>query len=258
MEFENMINTIQLGDCYEIIKQIPDKSVDLVIIDPPYSFCTGGKHTGLFRTRETRYHDQIEEHNLDKNIDLSILNELDRIMKKVNIYIWCNKEQIHQYLNHYENDNIKFEIIIWNKINPIPTVNNKYLSDKEYCLFFKEKGVLLGGSVETKKTVYQTSLNVRDKEMFLHPTIKPLPIIKNLIINSSNENDIVFDCFCGSGTTCLGAKELNRRYIGIEIDKKFYKIATDRLDGVLANGQMSIMFNEDGEVLNNGTKSNDN
>ena len=171
---------------------------------------------------------------------MEILNELDRVMKKINIYIWCNKEQILQYLEHYKQH--KFEMLIWNKTNPIPTVNNKYLSDKEYCLYFKEAGVLLNGNVETKKTVYRTPLNVKDKEKFKHPTIKPLKIIKNLIINSSNEGDIVLDCFSGSGTTCVAAKELNRQYIGIEIDPEYHKISIDRLDGILANGQTSIFI----------------
>lgn len=193
MKFEDMLNTITLGDSYKLIKDIPDNSVDLVVIDPPYKFCKGGKHTGLFKTRLTRYYDEIEDKKLNTNIDLSILDELDRVMKKVNIYIWCNKEQIYQYLEHYKN--CIFEAIIWNKINPIPMINNTYLTDKEYCLYFRESGVLLNGNIDTKKTVYQTPLNVSDKRKYKHPTIKPLEIIKNIIINSSNKNDIVLDCF---------------------------------------------------------------
>ena len=238
MKFEEMLNTITLGDSYKLIKEIPDKSIDLVIIDPPYNFCKGGKHTGLFKERKTRHHDEIEEKNLTNNINLKILDEIDRVMKRINIYIWCNKEQILQYLEHYRTQ--KFEILIWNKTNPIPTVNNKYLSDKEYCLYFKDTGVLLNGNAETKKTVYQTSLNVKDKEKYIHPTIKPLNIIKNLIINSSKEGDIVLDCFSGSGTTCVAAKELNRNFIGIEIDPEYHKISLDRLNGILANGQLSF------------------
>lgn len=237
-DIDKFLNKITLGDSYKLIKEIPDNSIDLVVIDPPYNFCTGGKHTGLFKERTTRYHDEIEEKGLDNNIDLKILNELDRIIKKINIYIWCNKEQILQYLEHYKEQ--KFEMLIWNKINPIPTVNNKYLSDKEYCLYFKEPGVLLNGSVETKKTVYSTSLNVKDKEKYKHPTIKPLSIIKNLIINSSNKDDIVLDCFSGSGTTCVAAKELSRHFIGIEIDPEYYKISVDRLNGITADGQISF------------------
>ena len=92
MKFEEMTNTIILGDSYELIKDIPDKSIDLVIIDPPYNFATGGRHTGIFKERKTVYHDEIRNKNLDNNIDLTILSELNRVMKKTNIYIWCNME----------------------------------------------------------------------------------------------------------------------------------------------------------------------
>lgn len=253
MDFKDMLNTITLGDSYKLIKNIPDRSIDLVIIDPPYNFCTEGKHTGLFKERKTRYHDEIENKGLNGNIDLSILEELDRIMKKINIYIWCNKEQIYQYMEHYLTKRCKFEIIIWNKNNPIPTVNNKYLSDKEYCLYFKEGGVILNGTVETKKTVYRSNLNVKDKENYKHPTIKPLSIIKNFIINSSDKGDIVLDCFSGSGTTCVAAKKLGRQFIGIEIDPEYHKISLDRLKGILANGQISF-----DTIIERGRQKNDN
>ena len=83
-------------------------------------------------------------------------------------------------------------------------------------------------------------MNKKDKEKYKHPTIKPLPLIKKLIINSSNKGDIVLDCFSGSGTTCAAAKELERQFIGIEIDPEYHKISIDRLNGILANGQMSF------------------
>lgn len=135
-----------------------------------------------------------------------------------------------------------FEIIIWNKTNITPLCGNKYLTDKEYCLFFREKGVPILGSYDTKKTVYISSANRDDKDKFEHPTIKPMQIIKNLIINSSNENDIVLDCFAGSGTTLVAAKDLGRHYIGFEIDKKWYDIAKNRLNKVDANGQMNMFL----------------
>ena len=104
----------------------------------------------------------------------------------------------------------------------------------------REKGCELYGTYETKKKYWITGINQADKELYKHPTIKPLNIIKNLIINSTKENDIVLDCFCGSGTTCVAAKELGRKYIGIEIDLEYYKIAIDRLNGIDAKGQTSI------------------
>lgn len=239
------IDNIYNEDCYKAIKDIPDKSVDLIVTDPPYEWQRGGEMTGLFRkgvsSRKFMY--QIENSKIDKGIDWNILDEFVRVLKKINIYIWCNKDQLYKYMEYFVGKKqCYFEIIIWNKTNITPLCGNKYLTDKEYCLFFREKGVPILGSYDTKKTVYISSANRDDKDKFEHPTIKPMQIIKNLIINSSNENDIVLDCFAGSGTTLVAAKDLGRHYIGFEIDKKWYDIAKNRLNKVDANGQMNMFL----------------
>ena len=159
-------------------------------------------------------------------------------MKKTNIYIFCNKNQLPKYLEFYKDKN--FDVLVWNKTNPIPTVNNKYLSDLEYIVFAKEDGVKMYNTYETSSKLFQTTVNKSDKDKYKHPTIKPLKIIKNLIVNSSNKGDIVLDCFSGSGTTCVAAKELGRQFIGIEIDPEYHRISLDRLQGILANGQISF------------------
>lgn len=239
------IDNIYNEDCYKAIKDIPDKSVDLIVTDPPYEWQRGGEMTGLFRkgvsSRKFMY--QIENSKIDKGIDWNILDEFVRVLKKINIYIWCNKDQLYKYMEYFVGKKqCYFEIIIWNKTNITPLCGNKYLTDKEYCLFFREKGVPILGSYDTKKTVYISSANRDDKDKFEHPTIKPMQIIKNLIINSSNENDIVLDCFAGSGTTLVAAKDLGRHYIGFEIDKKWYDIAKNRLNKVDASGQMNMFL----------------
>ncbi len=241
MKFEDMLNKITLGDSYMLIKNIPDNSIDLIIIDPPYEISTGVHSSGFLKGRkELDSTKQIFNKKLDVGINNEILKELNRIMKKTNIYIWCNKKQLYQYLDFYNKENIQLEVIIWNKYNCLPLTNNTYLPDKEYCLYFKEKGICLNTTYETAKTVYEIPINISDKKKFKHPTIKPINIIKNLIINSSNKEDIVLDCFSGSGTTCVAAKELERQFIGIEIDPEYHRISVDRLNGVLANGQISV------------------
>ena len=122
---------------------------------------------------------------------------------------------------------------------------NKYLTDKEYCLFFREKGVKILGTYETKKTVYVSSVNSEDKNEYLHPNCKPMNIIKNLIINSSEEKQIILDTFMGSGTTAVAAKELGRNFIGFELDKQYYEIACNRVNGINASGQTSIFTDFD-------------
>jgi len=238
------INKIHLGDSYELIKQIPDKSVDLVIIDPPYEMDEHGGG-GAFGNNNRPYQDEVD--TLAYGIKDDILIELVRVMKATNIYIFCNKNQIRQYLNFFANCNI--DILVWNKTNPIPRCNNKYLSDIEYIIFARDKGVLMGNSYETSSKLYQSSINKDDKFHFEHISIKPLPLVKNYIINSSKENDVVLDCFSGSGTTCVAAKELNRRFIGIEIDPRYHNISIDRLNGITTSGQTSIFTDFESESL---------
>ena len=122
-----------------------------------------------------------------------------------------------------------YNIISWHKTNPVPACGNKYLTDTEYILFFRERGVKVYGSYETKKTWYATPLNVADKKKYNHPTIKPVNILQNFIINSSKEGELVLDPFMGVGSTGVACKHLGRDFVGIEIDKTYYDTAVERI-----------------------------
>ena len=256
-------NNIYCGDCYELIKLVPDKSIDLVITDPPYEFVMGGKgHSelgsrkynnkgeiyaldtditkknigtgytsggGCFGTKKRAYHSQLaptdvsearkkyEEyvalHGKDeeserlrvianaidnrentsfisKGFDNSILDELCRVMKKINIYIWCNKNQLRQIIDYFDDKGCFIDLLTWNKTNPIPTCNNTYLSDIEYCVFAREQGVKVYGTVATKSKWFTSPCNVDDKKKYNHPTIKPLERIKQYVINSSQRGGL--------------------------------------------------------------------
>ncbi len=234
------LNTIHLGDSYKLIKNIPDKSIDLIITDPPYEIETIGGNTNIGTSLKNNMLKQLNQLNITDGIDYSLLEEYVRVMKKINIYIWCNKKQILEYLKFFvEKYNCSFEIMTWCKTNPTPLCGGNYLIDKEFCLYFR-KGVKLNTTFETAFTYWVLPKNIYDKNKFWHPTIKPLEIIKKLIINSSNKNDVILDTFCGSGTTCVACKETGRRFIGMEIDPEYHKIAVDRLNGINANGQTSI------------------
>ena len=238
------LNSIYNEDSYEAIKKIPDKSIDLIIIDPPYLI----ENTNSGKTNElgksiANVNQQIEERReiLANGITNEFLQSMLRVQDKINIYIWCNHKQIPQYIDFYVNKHkCLFDILIWYKTNAIPLFSNKYMTDKEYCLYFRKNGYCNPKTYEDGKTIMFDSINVNDKKNYLHPTIKPLEMIKKLIRNSSKENDIVADFFLGSGTTCVAAKELGRRYIGFEIDEQYYKIAKDRMNGINTNGQTSI------------------
>lgn len=213
-------------DCLEGLRSLPDKSIDLVVTDPPYEITTSV--AGIYKQKDKQY---VKELNSIKDgFDQQILDELCRVMKKINIYLWCSQKQILPLLKYFvEEKKCNYNIITWHKTNPVPACGNKYLTDTEYCLFFREKGVKIYGEFKTKFTYYVTPLNQKDKKLWGHPTIKPIDIIKNLIVNSSQENDIVLDPFVGSGTTAVASRDLKRRYIAYELDPSYYEICLERL-----------------------------
>lgn len=218
------INNIYNMDCMEGIKLLDDKSVDLVIIDPPYKL-------NLNKVKNTTTFNNYANELLDlkDGFDLKVLDLLIQKMKKINIYIYCSKRQVQELLEYFMKKGCNYEVLTWHKLNPSPLTNNNYLPDTEYIIFAREKGVKLYGSYNTKRKFYLSGTNHTDKKKYKHPTIKPLPLIENHIINSSKEGELILDCFAGSGTTLVGAINKNRNFIGFEINEKYYKISKQRI-----------------------------
>lgn len=225
-------NNIYQVDSYKAIKDIPDKSIDCIYTDIPYLIDSGGGGSSELAKRilKINFEDILDIRN---GIDYAIFEDFYRVMKKVNIFIWCSKMQLQDIINWWlGKENVNFEILVWCKSNPTPATNNVWLPDIEYCLYFREKGVSLNNGYDLKSKWYLSPINKLDKDQYDHPTIKPLELVKRHLLHTTQEGDIVFDPFLGSGTTCVAAKELGRRYIGFEINEKYYKIAKDRLDGL--------------------------
>lgn len=211
-------------DCLTYIKKLKSNIIDLVVTDPPYVIDTSGG--GIYNKRD--YQKSLKE--IDNGFSEEILDELCRVMKKINIYLFCSQKQILPLLNYFvDKKKCNFNILTWHKTNPVPACGNKYLTDTEFILFFREKGVKIYGEYATKKTYYVTPLNTSDKSLYNHPTPKPVSILSNLIINSSKENDIILDPFMGSGSTGEACKITKRNFLGIEINKDYYKTSKRRL-----------------------------
>ena len=226
------LNRIYNMDCLEGLKQIPDNSIDLVVTDPPYEIQTSG--AGIYKQPDKQY---VKELNLMKDgFSPEILDELCRVLKKINIYLFCSQKQIIPLLDYFVKEKgCNWNLLTWHKTNPVPACNNKYLTDTEFILFFREKGVKIYGEFKTKFTYYVTPLNQKDKKLYKHPTIKPLEIVENLIVNSSREGDTILDPFVGSGTTAVASKKLKRNYIGFEISEEYCKIAEKRISETTSN-----------------------
>lgn len=225
---------LKCGDCLKLIKDIPDNSVHLGILDPPYDVDVNHDGGKLYHNKGfDKSNVELVESKIDNGYDIvSLGKELFRVMPHINAYFFCNKKQIPDYFNFYVNEHkCLFEIIIWNKGNALPTYNGKYLTDNEYCLYFFEPSHKLchPNSYEDAKTLFVSPINNKDKEKYKHPTIKPIRLIEKLVRNSSNENEVVLDCFMGSGTTGVACVNENRNFIGMEIDKEYFDIAKKRI-----------------------------
>ena len=219
---------ILYGDAYKLIKEIPNKSVDLIYTDVPYLYKNGGGGNSEISKRIIAKNQSIKD--ISNGIDYSILDEFKRVLKKLNLFIWCSKMQIIDILNYFADYN--FEILVWCKTNPQPSTNNVWLPDVEYCLYFREKGVRLNDGYDLKSKWYLGAINQRDKKLYNHPTIKPLDLVERHIKETTQVGGVVLDAFLGSGTTAVACKELERNFIGFEINKAYYEIAVDRLKGV--------------------------
>ena len=232
------LDTIYNEDCLTGMQRIPDGSVDCIICDPPYVLENQGG--GFWSKNEdptvNHYNARGTRKGMDKlgdikdGFDNAILDEMCRVMKKINIYIFCSQKQIQRYLEYFVNGKgCNWNLISWHKTNPIPACGNKYLNDTEYIMFFREKGVKLYGSYETKRTFYTTLRNQEDNVRYHHPTVKPLHIVQNFVGNSSMEGDIILDPFLGSGTTAVAALREKRHFIGFELNRDYYDIALRRI-----------------------------
>ena len=123
--------------------------------------------------------------------------------------------------------------MVWAKTNPTPATNGCWLPDLEYCLVFKEEGKhKYNDGYNLKSKWYQSPINKSDKDLFEHPTIKPLEYVKRHLQHACGKDFVVLDTFLGSGTTAVACKELGLNYIGFEKEPKYYEIAVNRLKGL--------------------------
>ena len=207
------------ADCLDIMKEMDDNSVDFTLTDIPYD-AVNRDSNGL--------------RNLDKgNADI-ITFDLDEFLKQVyrvtsnSICIFCGKEQFSQIYQFFVNiGKGTVRPIIWEKTNPSP-MNGQYiyLSGVEMGVWYKKQGAKTFNA-HCKNSVFHYP-NGRSK---LHPTEKNHDLLRDLIQDNSNERQVIFDPCCGSVAHCLVAEELNRKYIGIELDDKYFNIAADRMKG---------------------------
>lgn len=228
------MNNIKLinGDAIELMKRMNDESVDMIATDPPYKVTARGNagNSGGMMQKKLCMQGKIFKHNGIKPVEY--IPEFYRILKDgSHCYIMTNHVNLQEILNVATDCGFKFiKSLIWNKGNKI--MGQYYMSQFEYILFFRKgKGKKINKcgtadilNIPNKKTKGEDGKNIHDTE-------KPVELMKVLIENSTQENEVVLDPFVGVGSTALACKELNRNFIGFELDENYYSIAHNRING---------------------------
>ena len=207
---------IACGDCLELMRDIPDKSIDLIVTDPPYGKKADKGTNGFGTSKNRRYQGGWDNQRPDKQV----FDEMFRISKNLIIFganYFCD---MLPFSNHW---------IFWDKKGDISFKNPFADGELIYTTF----------TSPIKKVVFKQQGFITDsKDKRYHPTQKPSELIQMLIEQYSNKGDLVLDPFLGSGTTAVACVNTGRHYIGFELDPQYYDIACKRLDEVegVANG----------------------
>lgn len=226
-----MINLMQ-GDCLERMREIESGSVDMVLTDPPYEL-SKSKGGGMMGKGGRKFMQEVKADGMIDGINTSMfldscLSLFDKKQKFCGVFT-CSTKQLIEYILWAEKNKLQYGVGVWHKTNPAPLCNCKYLNDVEYWIYIKGNKSKILGSYKSKSMVYTSQINKKDKKLYNHPTIKPVEILEKFLTNHTVEGATVLDPFMGSGSTGVAAKNLNRKSIGIELDKTYFNIAKQRI-----------------------------
>ena len=254
MEIKDLENKIINADCMDILKQLPDKCIDLVLTDCPYKIISGGCTTGIYENK--RYdttsgvlaigcgrcakkwetvgqldenYKNIKSGKMFDNNEIKFedwLPEIYRVLKdNTHCYIMVNGRNLAELQKQAEKVGFKYQnLLVWEKGNATP--NKFYLNACEFILMLRKGGERWINNMGTK-TILKVPNIIGGK---IHPTEKPVSLMRVLIENSTKKDEIILDPFAGSSPVAIACKQLNRKYICIELDEKYYEASVKRLE----------------------------
>lgn len=254
-----MENKIYCMDCIEGLRKIQDNSIDCLITDPPFNISEEGKDISR-KSLSSKFHkrnsnikkdfgdwDRLPEREYKNFIELWF-NEVNRVLKEgAWVFIFFSKERIGYFTDPldgiFQLHGYKTRTVIsWHKTNPVPSFRKmNFLSSCEFCVVgSKGKSRIPNFLMQREMHNFFETANGSSYKKTKHPTEKPLNLIEWLVKIGSKEGDIVLDCFVGSGTTPLACLNLNRKFIGFELNPEYIKIAKERLKPFLEQKRIDL------------------
>lgn len=208
------------GDCLEVLKNLPDNSVDMVLTDPPY---------GIDFQSNRRWGRFAKILN-DKTPFVEFIQHLPRILKPEGcamIFTKWDKQQV--FIDELIKHGLKPKnILIWDKVvHGMGDLKRAFGSRYESIIFVANNEFRFNGK---RPTDIVQCMKINSQHL-IHPNQKPVALLENLIEKCTKENQTVLDCFMGSGSTGTACLNTNRKFIGIELDKKYFDISQSRIKG---------------------------
>lgn len=235
-----MIN-LMLGDCLERMNEIPDGSVDAIICDPPFNIVEKiGSNIHIFRQSQKQLNSSISEKSMSFDVGFDQITWIEIAAKKLrkggNFLIFNDWENMGDIAKEARRIKLTVKCLChWQKTNPTPAEwQRRWVAGREYFLHLS-KGV--GNTFNVDKIhngCYTMPLTKpSEKSNGKHPNQKPIKLMSDLVEALTNAKDVVLDPFMGSGTTGVACVNLNRNFIGIELDEGYFNIAKQRIEGAV-------------------------
>ena len=240
---------LHLGDSFQILQELPSKSIDMIFADPPYFLsgdgitCSGGKMVSVNKGEWDKKKTIDEKHKFNREW----IRLCYRVLKD-NGTIWISGTMHNIYSIGMALEEEGFKIInniTWKKLNPPPNISCRCFVHSTETILWAQKDLknvkhkfnytvmkeLNGG--KQMKDVWESSLTKpSEKKYGKHPTQKPIAILERIILASTDEGDLILDPFNGSGTTGIVANKLKRKYIGIDTEKDYLDLTIKRRENM--------------------------
>ena len=206
------------GDCLEVMKDIPDGSVDMTLTDPPYGMSFQSDY------RKNKYDKIKGDSDLDWLDDF--VNEIYRVSKSNTAhYVFCSFHHIDKFKQAIEHKFKIKNILTWVKNNTsMGDLKGDFAPKTEFVIFFHKGRKLINGKRDSNVLEFKRTQNK------LHPTQKPVDMLEFMIEKFSDESEVILDPFMGSGSTGVACLNTNRNFIGIELDETYFNLAKERIN----------------------------
>ena len=233
-----------LGDCYKKLRKISDSNIDLILTDPPYNLANYSTGNIKADWRKTLNNDIAGWDKEALNIDL-LKDEFLRVLKPTgNIFIFTAYNLLGDWHKTFDPLFDSFQIMVWHKTNPPPKLRRAgFLNSCELICCMWNKGHTWNFTTQKEMHNFIETPICMGKERLKHPTQKPIKVLKHILKIASNKGDLVLDPFMGVGSTGVACKEMDRDFIGIEIEKEYVALAKQRVKN--AKFQKELSFQQD-------------